>query len=138
FTFGDSASNLISLYSPGCDCVSAKEITMYIPPTATCGNNKLEGKEECDGASLGSQTCATKGFSGGSLTCANTCKFETDGCKTLKISTTPKTITPTTTKTIIPTTTKTTGGTDEDHNYDLPAGCQLVCPVDVCAAKSKK
>ena len=137
FSWGDSESTP-AVYSPGCDCVSVKEITMYIPPTATCGNNKIEGKEECDGASLNSQTCATKGFSGGSLTCAKNCKFETSGCKTLKTITTPKTITPTITKTIIPTTTKTTGGTDGDHNYNLPTGCQLVCPVDVCAAKSKK
>ncbi len=131
FTFGDSESTP-AMYSSGCDCVPLKDVIMYLPPTAKCGNNKIEGKEDCDGTSLNSQTCATKGFSGGSLTCANNCKFETSNCKTIKTSV------PILTPSLAKKPTKTIGGTDKGHEYNLPTGCQLICPVDVCAAKSKK
>jgi hypothetical protein len=46
-----------------------------------CGNGKREGAEVCDGSDLGGSTCATHGFSGGTLTCdATACMYDTSMC----------------------------------------------------------
>ncbi len=48
-----------------------------------CGNNTIEGPEECDGSSPGSGTCLTESFDGGSIACNNsTCAYDTSGCYT--------------------------------------------------------
>jgi hypothetical protein len=44
-----------------------------------CGDGQLSQGEECDGASLGGQTCASLGFSSGRLACAQ-CHFDTSRC----------------------------------------------------------
>ncbi|HRV18850.1 MAG TPA: hypothetical protein P5317_12675, partial [Myxococcota bacterium] len=49
-------------------------------PEAVCGNGVIEAEEQCDGANLNEQTCVTKGFDGGTLTCTADCKFDTSGC----------------------------------------------------------
>ena len=54
-------------------------------PSINCGNNKIEFPEECDGSNLNSQTCATQGYFGGTLSCyakltPNECKFDTTNC----------------------------------------------------------
>lgn len=46
----------------------------------TCGNGKIDTGEECDGDQLADQTCKTKGFAGGALTCKS-CSFDTSGCQ---------------------------------------------------------
>jgi hypothetical protein len=51
---------------------------------AVCGNGVREGDEQCDGADLGGQTCAsvTSGFvQGGTLACTADCKFDTSDCR---------------------------------------------------------
>jgi len=45
-----------------------------------CGNNAIEGTEECDGTALGGATCISRGFTGGTLTCNPGCLFDTTGC----------------------------------------------------------
>ncbi len=45
-----------------------------------CGNGVREGGEQCDGADLGGATCASQGFSGGTLACKGNCAFDTAGC----------------------------------------------------------
>lgn len=45
-----------------------------------CGNNLIEGTEECDGTNLAEQTCITKGFASGTLTCKEDCTFDTTAC----------------------------------------------------------
>jgi hypothetical protein len=51
-----------------------------IPIPQTCGNEQIEGTEECDGAALGGKTCNDM-FTGlvGNLAC-HECKFDTSGC----------------------------------------------------------
>ncbi|HPL25785.1 MAG TPA: hypothetical protein PLV44_09170 [Myxococcota bacterium] len=49
-------------------------------PEAVCGNGVIEAGEQCDGANLNEQTCVTKGFDGGTLSCTADCKFDTSGC----------------------------------------------------------
>lgn len=53
---------------------------------AVCGNNIKESGEECDGYDLGSTSCTSLGYSGGTLGCSTTCKRQTSSC----ISTTPQ------------------------------------------------
>ena len=48
-------------------------------PVATCGDGKAEGVEECDDFDMRKQTCATMGFSGGTLQC-NKCKLDITQC----------------------------------------------------------
>ena len=45
-----------------------------------CGNGVVEGAESCDGVDLGGETCASLGFSSGSLACTAGCGFDVSGC----------------------------------------------------------
>jgi len=45
-----------------------------------CGNGKLDGTEQCDGALLNAKTCVTQGFAGGTLLCSNSCLLDTTAC----------------------------------------------------------
>jgi len=49
-----------------------------------CGNNAIEGTEECDGLDLGGTTCAGlgEGFTGGTLGCAAGCLYDRSACAT--------------------------------------------------------
>lgn len=49
-------------------------------PQSLCGNGGLEPGEECDGATLGGDSCSTLGFRGGTLACSEFCTFETKDC----------------------------------------------------------
>ena len=49
---------------------------------SACGNNVLEGAEECDLTQLGGETCETQGFDDGTLACNVDCTLNTDGCGT--------------------------------------------------------
>lgn len=74
---------VISTTRIGCDVASY-----------TCGNNLAEGGEACDGTDLAGQTCATQGFSGGTLTCASNClSFNTSGCYTSAVGKTMQAVT---------------------------------------------
>ena len=42
--------------------------------TQTCGNGLREGSEVCDKTDLNGQTCQTKGYTGGTLTCQANCQ----------------------------------------------------------------
>jgi hypothetical protein len=51
----------------------------------TCGNGSAEGlDEECDGSDLRRQTCRTKGFYAGNLSCTAQCKLDTSDCNSTK------------------------------------------------------
>lgn len=49
----------------------------------TCGNDVIDvAGEQCDGADLGGETCASIGFLDGALACSGGCSFDTSGCTT--------------------------------------------------------
>ncbi|MBT4835116.1 hypothetical protein HON86_00665 [Candidatus Woesearchaeota archaeon] len=49
--------------------------------SSLCGDNMIEGDEVCDGSDLNSETCQTKGFDSGTLSCSNDCStFDTSDC----------------------------------------------------------
>ncbi len=54
---------------------------VYSPPSQVCGNGIIEGTEQCDGANLNGQTCASRLGAGytGTLSCSN-CTFNTAAC----------------------------------------------------------
>jgi hypothetical protein len=47
---------------------------------AVCGNGVREGREQCDGADLGGETCPSLGLGPGTLTCLADCTFDRLGC----------------------------------------------------------
>ena len=47
-----------------------------------CGNNKIDGNEQCDLVAFNSKTCITEGFSGGELRCKSDCTLDTSFCIT--------------------------------------------------------
>lgn len=49
---------------------------------AMCGDDTLQGDEDCDGTDLGDATCLTLGFDDGVLACDPQCHLITDACFT--------------------------------------------------------
>ena len=49
-------------------------------PWPKCGDGKINGSDQCDGAALGGKNCQSLGFAGGSLSCHGNCTFNTAGC----------------------------------------------------------
>lgn len=47
---------------------------------AYCGNGALDPDEECDGPSLGGETCISRGYTGGILACFSDCTFDDRQC----------------------------------------------------------
>ncbi len=47
---------------------------------SNCGNEDLDAGEECDDTNLNGQTCVSLGFTGGTLSCTDSCTFNTSGC----------------------------------------------------------
>ncbi len=47
----------------------------------TCGNEEIDGTDKCDGTNLGSATCESLGYYGGTLSCLSNCSgYDTTGC----------------------------------------------------------
>jgi hypothetical protein len=61
--------------SPGC-LTNCK----YDLAPCQCGDGKIEGMEQCDGTDLNGHTCASEGFTAGTLSCDATCKLVTTSC----------------------------------------------------------
>lgn len=68
-------------WDPGC-AAAVEAFQCGTCSTTTCGNGVLEPPHEvCDGADLGSVTCQTLGFTGGTLACFSSCQgFDVSGC----------------------------------------------------------
>lgn len=45
-----------------------------------CGNGIVEGDEVCDGVNVGGQTCVTRGFDAGELSCTDSCTYDIRQC----------------------------------------------------------
>ncbi|MBZ9569748.1 hypothetical protein KJA16_02395 [Patescibacteria group bacterium] len=49
-------------------------------PAPVCGDGVREGSEQCDKADLGGETCESRGYTGGTLSCNDDCTFDTSDC----------------------------------------------------------
>lgn len=58
-----------------------------------CGNNVVEGGEDCEGSDLNGKSCSDiAGFSGGTLACDISCSFDTSNCIKTTVTPTPTSI----------------------------------------------
>ncbi|MEE8147756.1 MAG: DUF1566 domain-containing protein [Longimicrobiales bacterium] len=58
---------------------------------STCGNDIIDGNDDCDGPDLGGETCQSLGFGGGPLTCSVGCGLDVSGCIPLALGAFPAT-----------------------------------------------
>lgn len=61
------------------DTSSAVIMTVKI---SVCGNNALEGGEQCDGNNFGNKSCAYLGYDSGAISCGASCEFDASDCNT--------------------------------------------------------
>jgi hypothetical protein len=47
---------------------------------AVCGDGRVMALEQCDGTDLAGATCVSRGFQGGTLSCASNCSYNTSAC----------------------------------------------------------
>lgn len=81
-----------------------------------CGNNVVEGGEDCEGSNLNGKSCSDiTGFSGGTLACDISCSFDTSNC--IKTTVTP---TPTPVVTFQPIANSATNSTATSPNTPTP------------------
>jgi hypothetical protein len=65
--------------------LSASGTDLGAPNSTACSgsaNYSVSVDESCDGSDLGTATCASLGFGGGTLACSDRCTFQTNGCTT--------------------------------------------------------
>jgi hypothetical protein len=48
--------------------------------TGSCGDNKVTGTEQCDGSNLAGESCVSKNYTGGNLSCKADCTFDYSDC----------------------------------------------------------
>ena len=81
----------ILFFSSGIFLIAAFSAIFFIKPSraanisttisiSICGNNIREGEEECDNADLGGNTCLSRGYGGGTLSCLPACIFNFSAC----------------------------------------------------------
>lgn len=66
---------------------------------SVCGNEIIEGGEDCEGEDLNGQTCESLGYGSGTLTCDIACSFDTSLCPPAPSPSPSPTPSPTTTTT---------------------------------------
>jgi len=97
---------IISLFFVSIQLVFAQQDNNIIEADvkiSICGNEIVEGGEECDNQDLNDQTCQTLGYAKGILTCDIACDFDTSDCSGIFVATPTPTIVPTSTPTPTPT-----------------------------------
>jgi hypothetical protein len=70
---------LLALVASGCEFPYPGDYVPDANPT-TCGNNRLDDGEDCDGVLLSQTNCFTAGHVSGALACTTTCTFDFSGC----------------------------------------------------------
>jgi len=65
-----------------CGETDSTTFQLTVLPNQWCGDNVINGSEQCDDGDLGGATCETQGFGGGNLSCDSSCNYNTDSCYT--------------------------------------------------------
>jgi hypothetical protein len=60
--------------------ITGHELVQRASLNPPCGDGVRAGTEECDGADLDGETCASQSAGTGALACADDCTFDTSGC----------------------------------------------------------
>ena len=60
--------------------IAMAEVVQISAIVSGCGDGIIEAGEQCDGANLGAASCASNGFSGGTLSCNSNCTINTSSC----------------------------------------------------------
>lgn len=68
------------LFCSGPASAGAQSVTITATAQTLCGDSVVQPPEQCDGVNLNGATCASLGYSGGTLSCASNCVFVTDQC----------------------------------------------------------
>jgi cell division septation protein DedD len=97
---------------------------------SVCGNDVIEGGEDCEGENLNSQTCVSQGYASGTLTCDIACTFDISNCVAPTPTPTP---TPTSTPTPTPGPTATPTSAPAATATPTPAAVPTATPTPVPA-----
>ena len=78
---GMSCDDLPGFTGPGLACAGDCTFdTSACTDNSVCGDGEVNGNEECEGTSIGGETCESQGFTGGSLGCGDDCTLDTAEC----------------------------------------------------------
>jgi hypothetical protein len=77
FSFIVLLSTFYFLFS---ETTCAASVNVSADVQSLCGNGSIDSGEQCDGSNLGGQTCVSRGYAGGTLTCNSNCAFNTSAC----------------------------------------------------------
>jgi len=73
---------LSSCLLTGPEVLAGTATTSLSVTVSACGDNVVSGTEECDGSDLDGESCTSKGYDSGDLSCNADCAFDTSGCST--------------------------------------------------------
>ena len=68
------------VYDPSLNFAESNFVTLTVNNVHVCGDNVLEGTEECDNPQLNNKSCLDYDYDSGSLGCNSECKFDYSGC----------------------------------------------------------
>ena len=115
---------LLFLATPALAGMQVRRGAMYVSGAPFCGDSIKNGSDACDGSDFGTDTCATYGCSGGTLTCTGACVITLGSCT--GCTGTPNLLNETFTGVGYAvagwTETNATGVIDEDQSASCPAG----------------
>lgn len=113
------------LKSEKCFAESTQPIVATVK-SSICGNEILEGGEECDNSDFGNKTCISLGFSGGTLKCDHSCHLDLENCI---IPTPTPTLIPTKIPTSSPTSIQTSNSTNNNETVNIQSIQDLILPT---------
>lgn len=74
--FGVATAGFLAVFGT----VLAASVNISANVSPVCGNSIKESGEQCDGADLGGASCASQGYTGGTLLCSASCAFNISQC----------------------------------------------------------
>ncbi|MFH1346975.1 MAG: dockerin type I repeat-containing protein [Spirochaetota bacterium] len=78
------AISFISVAISGLSYATSVNISAEVQ--SLCGNDTIDSEEQCDGSDLGGQTCTSRGYYGGTLSCNANCTFNVSACTSAPVS----------------------------------------------------
>jgi hypothetical protein len=76
----DERPDCVYICNEFCELWICDEDETDCEPASLCGNDAIDGNEDCDGDNLNDKECADIGYIGGELSCNTDCTFNEDSC----------------------------------------------------------